>query len=110
MEQVHQIQKAGRIDDIEALRAVAILFVVFSHLPALLTWPNSKLDYLHNYFAFWTGVDLFFAISGFVIARELVPKLAAAADGSSEQVWRIILAFWIKRAWRILPSAWTWIA
>jgi peptidoglycan/LPS O-acetylase OafA/YrhL len=102
--------KRPRIYDIEALRAIAILFVVFSHLPELMPWANSKLDYLHHYFAFWTGVDLFFAISGFVIARELVPKIVSLSDGSGERAWRIILSFWIKRAWRILPSAWLWIA
>lgn len=109
MAQVKQIPSNRRINDIEALRATAILFVVFSHLPALIIWPNSKLDYLHNYFAFWSGVDIFYAISGFVIARELIPRLAALPERSSEQVWRTILAFWIKRAWRILPAAWTWL-
>jgi peptidoglycan/LPS O-acetylase OafA/YrhL len=102
--------KRYRIDDIEALRAIAILFVVFSHLPELMPWANAKLDYLHHYFAFWTGVDLFFAISGFVIARDLISKIVSSPDGNQEHVWRVILSFWIKRAWRILPSAWLWVA
>ncbi|MBN3758281.1 acyltransferase [Paraburkholderia sp. Tr-20389] len=99
----------SRIDDIEALRAIAILFVLVNHLPALFFWGPTKLDRLHPYFGFWDGVDLFFVISGFVIARELIPKLDAATNASRETTWRAIIAFWIKRAWRILPSAWLWI-
>lgn len=110
MTQVRPPREGGRIDDIEALRAVAILFVVFSHLPGLFFWGTTKIDFIHPYFAFWDGVDLFFAISGFVIARDLVPKIDAAANRSNESRWRTVIAFWIKRAWRILPSAWLWIA
>lgn len=105
-----QLMRKKKIDDIEALRAIAILFVVFSHLPSLFFWGQTKIDLIHPFFAFWDGVDLFFAISGFVIARELVPKVAYATNQSSESQWRTIVSFWIKRAWRILPSAWLWTA
>lgn len=59
------------------------------------------------YIGGWIGVDLFFAISGFVIARTLLPQLHASEDRLS--AFRITLAFWIRRAWRLLPSAWLWL-
>lgn len=110
MHQLASTKKASsRIHDIEALRAVAILFVLINHLPALFPWGPTALQRIHPYFGFWDGVDLFFVISGFVIARELIPKLDASANSSHETAWRMIIAFWIRRAWRILPSAWLWI-
>ena len=100
----------GRIDDIECLRALAVAAVLFHHLQgALFYWNPAWLGNLFNRFSFWWGVDLFFAISGFVIARSLLPQLAAASrvPGAS---WRTVLAFWVRRAFRLLPSAWLWLA
>ena len=97
-----------RIDDIEILRAFAVLFVVMHHaLGNLFTWSTPGLARLAAYFGGGFGVDLFFAISGFVIARELVPRLQASS--SADISMRITVAFWIRRAWRILPSAWIWL-
>lgn len=95
----------GRIDDIELLRAVAILFVLVHHLTILFPWRFGAT--LYDYFGFWEGVDLFFAISGFVIARSLMPKLAAAE--STTAYFNAAVAFWVRRAWRLLPSAWLWL-
>ena len=52
-------------------------------------------------------MDLFFAISGFVIARDLVPRLQASTNNAA--ALQITLAFWLRRAWRLLPSAWLWL-
>lgn len=98
-----------RIDDIEILRAFAVLFVVLHHaLGNLFTWTTPGLARVAVYFSGGFGVDLFFAISGFVIARELVPRLQASTG--LDMAFRVALAFWIRRAWRLLPSAWTWLA
>jgi peptidoglycan/LPS O-acetylase OafA/YrhL len=68
-----------RIDDIEILRGFAVLFVVLHHaLGNLFTWTTPGLARVAVYFSGGFGVDLFFAISGFVIARELVPRLQAS--------------------------------
>lgn len=97
-----------RIDDIEILRAFAVLFVVVHHaLGNLFTWTTPGLARVSVYFSGGFGVDLFFAISGFVIARELVPRLQAC-DGL-DMTFRVTVAFWIRRAWRLLPSAWAWL-
>jgi peptidoglycan/LPS O-acetylase OafA/YrhL len=97
----------ARIRDIECLRGVAVTMVILYHLPdALLTWPMPRLAHIQdNYFQTWPGVDLFLAISGFVIGRNLLPALSVSTDKA-----RTIFAFWIRRFWRLTPSAWTWLA
>lgn len=99
-----------RIDDIEILRAFAIIFVLFHHAKGnLITWTTPSLERLYRYFGDggWVGVDLFFAISGFVIARSLLPELTSAT--SSVERANVTLAFWVRRAWRLWPSAWIWL-
>lgn len=99
----------GRIDDIEVLRAIAVIFVCIEHMHMnLFAWVGSPLqDKFFGWSGMWSGVDLFFVISGFVIARDLLPKLGAA--GSTHERLVTTLAFWIRRAWRIIPSAWLWL-
>jgi len=98
-----------KIADIELLRGIAVLFIIFHHAHTdLFIWRNEVLDGLFQYFQFWTGVDLFFAISGFVIARSLLPVLNACRSNTA--FFRATLSFWIRRAWRLLPSAWLWLA
>jgi peptidoglycan/LPS O-acetylase OafA/YrhL len=97
----------GRIDDIEVLRAVAIGFVLVEHLRLnLLPWVYGGP--LFDNFGFWSGVDLFLVISGFVIARSLLPLLSQA-NGTVE-FFNAAVSFWVRRAWRLLPSAWLWLA
>jgi len=103
----------GRIDDIECLRALAIIGVLVHHLQGPLfywfpAWHPASLGPVFKNLGFWSGVDLFFVISGFVIARSLLPQLAAGSGGLRGQ-WRTLLAFWIRRAFRLLPSAWLWL-
>lgn len=99
----------GRIADIEILRAFAVLFVVLHHAHGnLISWASPRFDALTAHFSGGFGVDLFLAISGFVIARDLLPRLRGAAQAGNS--WRCILAFWVRRAWRLLPSAWFWLA
>ncbi|BCR22670.1 acyltransferase family protein [Aquipseudomonas alcaligenes] len=97
-----------KILDIEVLRGVAVLFVVVHHANInLFAWTSSELARFYTYFGGAIGVDLFFAISGFVIARELLPKLNQCQDVN--EGFRVALSFWIRRAWRLLPSAWLWL-
>jgi peptidoglycan/LPS O-acetylase OafA/YrhL len=100
------------IGDIEVLRAIAVLFSVVNHLDLLFPWTAGRHPAWERYATLWGGVDLFFCISGFVIARSFLHQRGSllVADKS----WRGFLAaagpFWIRRAWRILPSAWLWLA
>lgn len=96
------------IEDIELLRGFAVLLVVVHHAQSnLISWTTPALTRFYAYFGGWVGVDLFFAVSGFVIARSLVPRLYSQADGAA--AWRETLSFWVRRAWRLLPSAWLWL-
>lgn len=98
-----------RIDDIELLRAIAILAVAIEHTERnLITWHSRNFEWLLSYVRGWSGVDLFFAISGFVITRDLLPKLASSTN--TRTFFTTSLAFWVRRAWRLLPSAWLWLA
>lgn len=98
-----------RIADIEILRAIAVLGVVFHHaFYNLFPWKTPEIQAFREQFQFWWGVDLFFAISGFVIARDLLPRLAQATQNG--HFWRTAGGFWIRRAGRLLPSAWLWLA
>lgn len=100
--------KKSVINDIEILRAVAVLLVVMHHAyDSLFTWQTPLLQMTHNLLGGWYGVDLFFVISGYVIARDLIPRLKHA--DTTRTMWRITLGFWIRRAYRLLPSAWLWL-
>lgn len=72
--------------DIQALRAIAVVFVVVYHLVP------------HRLSGGYIGVDVFFVISGYLITSHLVRE--AARTG------RVRLgAFWAARARRILPAS-----
>ena len=97
------------IEDIVALRGIAIGYVLLTHMHhGLFTWSIPILDRVFSYIGGGFGVDIFFVISGFVISRDLIPKLMACTNTKS--FIHTSLAFWIRRAWRILPSAWLWLS
>jgi peptidoglycan/LPS O-acetylase OafA/YrhL len=91
--------------DIEVLRAVAISYVLLAHwLPHLLRMlgiGDSALGFL----GLTAGVDLFFCISGFVIASS---ALAELESGPSVSIAQYAGPFWIRRIFRLWPSAWFW--
>jgi peptidoglycan/LPS O-acetylase OafA/YrhL len=93
---------SNRIDDIEVLRAIAVLMTMIGHFQELLFWGPPYLVQL------WGGVDLFFCISGFVIARSLI--IEAPSSGGARNFLLFAIPFWIKRVFRIWPAAFTWLA
>lgn len=103
------MQTTHKIEEIQALRAIAVILVVFFHTRFDLTGvQHPYLDTLFSYLGGDAGVDLFFVISGFVIARGLIPVLQATTCATERK--RELLVFWLKRAFRLLPSAWFWLA
>lgn len=93
--------------DIEVLRATAIIGTLVSHLDILFFWGNSNLAALQKVFFLWGGVDLFFCISGYVITGNLLRTLPSNRGMGFAS---FAIPFWIRRAWRIVPSAWLWLA
>ena len=92
---------SGEIRDIEALRAIAVLGVIFQHINMLFPKKSLGPDWPSYFSGGWVGVDLFFAISGFVIARSFVP--GALATSHSADYRARSFAFWIKRLYRLTP-------
>lgn len=75
----------GYIKGIDGLRAVAVLSVIFYHLD-FTTLPGG-----------FTGVDVFFVISGYVISRSL-------ANSVYRNFFEYILGFYKRRIARIFPA------
>lgn len=92
----------GKNLDIEVLRAVAVLMVILEHTSRLITWPGWAAK-LHMVTTFWGGVDIFFVISGFVITGLLL------RESGPGPFWHMAVPFWIRRIYRIWPSAILWV-
>ena len=84
----------SHIPALDGLRGLAALFVLFGHFPAIehftvlrraFTWFDSAA----------LGVDVFFALSGFLITRIILADKAADAFG--------LRTFYLRRALRIMP-------
>ncbi|MGN6742482.1 MAG: acyltransferase family protein, partial [Amnibacterium sp.] len=77
--------RRGVRGDIQALRAAAVTMVLLYHL-----WPKRLTGG-------FTGVDVFFVISGFLITTHLLAHPPRRA--------RDLLAFWSRRIRRLLPAS-----
>ncbi len=84
-----------RIRGLDLLRAIAILWVMLFHaFVAELHLPFEAV------FKFgWMGVDLFFALSGYLIGSQLFKSYCQQNPLSWKQ-------FYLRRAFRILPAYW----
>jgi len=91
-----------RNDDIQCLRGLAILLVMLQHFRGRLPTPRAYSD-LFDHVAFWPGVDIFFAISGFLIYHSFGHDLA---NNRPMQAARI---FWRRRIYRLAPAALLWV-
>ena len=80
---------------LDHLRAVAILYVFLFHYLAL---SDEQPEWLPGFAKFgWTGVDLFFVLSGFLISSQLFAQIKQRQDISFKQ-------FFLKRFFRIIPA------
>lgn len=90
----------AKLKDIQKLRAVAICMVLFGHLPFAM--PNALI---HGY----TGVSLFFVISGFVVTMTFLKRFPAPGEGESRRVFAHVRDFYVRRLFRIVPVAVIWV-
>jgi peptidoglycan/LPS O-acetylase OafA/YrhL len=97
-----QVPQAGRrIPSLDGLRAISISLVMISHLYGTRGFPITGAAILATYAAF--GVRVFFVISGFLITSILLVE--------HDRTGKIDLRkFYIRRAYRILPPAYVYIA
>jgi peptidoglycan/LPS O-acetylase OafA/YrhL len=91
----------GRFNGLDHLRALAIILVFFYHYQlGFFGHP----DWVTDCAKFgWTGVDLFFVLSGFLISSQLFTLINEGKMISYK-------TFFLKRAFRILPAYWVVVA
>jgi peptidoglycan/LPS O-acetylase OafA/YrhL len=90
----------GRIPELDGLRGMAILLVMVGHYFSV---PGIGAASLLNGYWFrlgWTGVDLFFVLSGFLIGGILL----SARDSPN-----YFKTFYARRFFRIIPLYYAWI-
>jgi peptidoglycan/LPS O-acetylase OafA/YrhL len=88
-------KNAEKFYGLDHLRALAILFVFFFHYFIL---SGGEPEWLPDYAKFgWTGVDLFFVLSGFLISSQLFFKIKEKKKISFKE-------FFLKRFFRIIPA------
>lgn len=93
--------------EIEHLRAVSICLVLVSHVVLLSPFIYERVVPLFQYASFGVGVDLFFCISGYVVAKSYYDYFDRYRLRG--QFWPALRLFWVRRAYRLLPSAWLWV-
>src|SRR6056300_1269611 len=81
---ISNIKRISFRTDINGLRAIAVLAVVFYHADLKLFKGG------------WLGVDIFFVISGYLISNIIISELN---DGTFT-----FKNFYLRRVWRILPA------
>jgi len=83
------------IAELDGLRGIAVLFVLLYHFSIVLTYATGPIRALRTVFTpGWTGVDLFFVLSGCLITGILLDE-----KGSRDYFRR----FYIRRVLRICP-------
>lgn len=85
---------SNRFSGLDHLRALAILLVFFYHYDMFGNPPGLR-DTIGGWG--WTGVDLFFVLSGFLIGGQLFARVARSQPISYGE-------FYFKRSLRILPA------
>ena len=89
-----------RLPGLDLLRAIAVLWTMQFH-SFIVGGLGEDWRWLERYG--WMGVDLFFVLSGFLIGGQLLRPLARGETPS-------LRAFYVKRAFRILPAFWVVLA
>lgn len=88
------LHRAGKLLGLDHLRAFAIFYVFLFHYSAL--FPSPEWLYTISKFG-WTGVDLFFVLSGYLISAQLFAQIDRQDAISFRE-------FFLKRFFRIIPA------
>lgn len=89
-------KKLGHIVELDGLRGIAVLLVMFYHFAHVPEVTNKWFDQAYNNIMLggWVGVDLFFVLSGFLITRILI---------NTRNKKFYFKSFYVKRVLRIFP-------
>jgi len=101
--ELHLASSSKRIPELDGLRGLAILLVLVAHYFPLVTIAGDHviLRRVLRLFALgWSGVDLFFVLSGFLIGGILFESRSSP---------RYFKTFYFRRAYRILPIYSLWL-
>src|SRR3990167_2318940 len=104
-------KKIGRNLELDRLRAFAVLMVIGIHYSRIFFPWGIDQNYAHGGTILnllensWTGVDLFFVISGYIISKMIVEKIDYFLP-CKPQLMQFIKNFYIRRFFRIYPVAW----
>jgi peptidoglycan/LPS O-acetylase OafA/YrhL len=93
-----------RFPELDGLRGIAILMVLLEHYVAESTYgPKGSLSFMLSRVSRlgWTGVDLFFVLSGFLIGGILFDFRNSP---------NYMKTFYMRRVYRILPIYYLWLA
>ncbi len=101
--ELHLASSSKRIPELDGLRGLAILMVIICHYIA--NASHAPLGFVGNHLLTildvgWSGVDLFFVLSGFLIGGILLESRASR---------NYFKTFYLRRAHRILPIYYLWI-
>jgi peptidoglycan/LPS O-acetylase OafA/YrhL len=96
--------RVPRFRGFDGVRGIAIVLVVVYHGIVATQYPLPRLGAARPLLLVgWTGVDLFFALSGFLITALLIReenKAVSAGRPARFSLWK----FYLRRAFRILPA------
>jgi peptidoglycan/LPS O-acetylase OafA/YrhL len=102
--EAHSFGAASRVQSLDGLRAVSITLVITGHLIFSLPTTHPLPRYLSFTFGWGnTGVVIFFGISGYIITNLLLQEIHKTGKVD-------FLAFFLRRALRILPPLWLFLA
>lgn len=93
---------SGRIPEVDGLRGIAILLVLTFHFVTAIGAPHHPIWNVVTSACslFWSGVDLFFVLSGFLIAGILMDAKRSRA---------YFRTFYLRRIHRIFPLYFGWL-
>ncbi len=85
---------------------MAVLLLIWHHLIQYIEPLKNLVPF--KFSSTWSGVELFFVISGFIVSSTVVPKMKIALTKTSKQDRRsaliaVVKAFFIRRVFRLLP-------
>jgi peptidoglycan/LPS O-acetylase OafA/YrhL len=93
-----------RLVQLDVLRGVAILLVLFRHMPLPWTWAGPLMPAAHFLWRIgWTGVDLFFVLSGFLIGGLLFKEIKKTDHLDVKR-------FLVRRGLKIWPAYFVFLA